>query len=60
MIIDELIKSFKDKNITVNKKREDIFKQDCKEIYLSRNRKTKKQFGGRKWKNMQCIRGRNV
>ena len=60
MIIDKLIKDFKDKNITVNKKREDIFKQDCKEIYLSRNRKTKKQFGGRKWKNMQCIRGRNV
>lgn len=48
MIIDKLIKDFKDKNITVNKKREDIFKQDCKEIYLSRNRKTKKQFGGRK------------
>lgn len=48
MIVDELIKNFKDKNITVNKKRKDIFKQDCKEIYISRNKKTKNKCGGRK------------
>ena len=42
MIIDELIKSFKDKNITVNKKRKDIFEQDCKGRYVSKKRKKKK------------------
>lgn len=41
MIIDELIKSFKDKNITVNKKREDVFQQDCKETYVSKKEKEK-------------------
>lgn len=42
MIIDELIKNFKDKNITVNKKREDVFVQEYKENYVSRKRKEKK------------------
>lgn len=42
MIIDELIKNFKDKNITVDKKREDIFELDSKEKYNSRKRKKKK------------------
>jgi len=42
MIVDELIKNFKDKNITVNKKREDVFVQDHKENYVSRKRKEKK------------------
>ena len=42
MIIDKLIKDFKDKNITVNKKREDVFQQDCKETYVSKKRKKKK------------------
>lgn len=42
MIIDELIKSFKDKNIIVDKKRKDILEQDCKEKYLSIKRKEKK------------------
>ena len=43
MIIDELIKNFKDKNITVNKKREDVFQQECKETYVSKKRKKKKK-----------------
>ena len=42
MIIDKLIKGFKDKNITVNKKGEDVFQQDCKETYVSKKRKKKK------------------
>lgn len=42
MIIDELIKNFKGKNITVNKKRKDILEQDCKERYVSKKRKKKK------------------
>ncbi len=42
MIIDKLIKDFRDKNIVVNKKRKDILEQDCKEKYLSRSRKKKK------------------
>lgn len=39
MIIDELIKDFRDKNIVVDKKREDIFKQDCWEKYIRRSKK---------------------
>lgn len=42
MIVDELIKDFRDKNIVVDKKREDIFKQDYKEKHISRSRKKKK------------------
>lgn len=42
MIIYELIKDFKDKNITVNKKREDVFQHDYRETYVSRKRKKKK------------------
>lgn len=42
MIIDKLIKDFRDKNIVVNKKREDILEQDCKERYVSKKRKKKK------------------
>ena len=39
MIIDELIKEFRDKNIVVDKKRKDIFEQDYKEKYTSRSGK---------------------
>lgn len=39
LIIDELIKDFRDKNIVVDKKRKDILEQDCKEKYVSRGRR---------------------
>lgn len=42
MIIDELIKEFRDKNIVVDKKRKDTLEQDYKEPYVSRPRKKKK------------------
>lgn len=42
MIIDKIIKDFRDKNIVVDKKRKDILLQDNKEKYISRGRKKKK------------------
>ena len=47
MIIDNLIKDFEDKNTIVNKKRKDIFKQDCKETYSSRSKNKKKRKQGK-------------
>ena len=44
MIIDELIKEFRDKNIVVDKKRKDILEQDYKEPYVSRQERKRNNY----------------